>query len=148
MARHQGRLQVRGEADGGLGLALALRERRLRQQQRALERLVVGDASRPARRDGGRGALDRIGRLRQQLGDRPVELRLRPRGQASNPNTTPIMLPMATSRILISASRQVTGASCAKAKDTTRVNMPWAQPTPRTGPTRKATNMTNGRAMA
>lgn len=77
-----------------------------------------------------------------------MQLGLRPRGQASSPNTTPTVLPMITSMSRTPASLQVTGASCAKTKDTTRVNMPWAQPTPRTGPTVKATSITSGRMTA
>lgn len=62
-------------------------------------------------------------------------------GHASTPHTSPITLPVSTSTIRASASCQVTGAICANAVDTTRVNSPWPQAGPPTGPTQKATSI-------
>lgn len=61
-----------------------------------------------------------------------------PNGQASTQHSRPTALPVSTSTTRISASRHVTGAICANAVETTRVNSPCAQAGPSRGPTAKA----------
>ncbi len=65
-----------------------------------------------------------------------------PAGQARRPQSRPITLPVTTSIIRASESRQVTGSICANAAATTRVNRPCAYAMPSSGPRAKATSIT------
>ncbi len=71
-----------------------------------------------------------------------------PAGQASIAHSRPMALPVTTSRIRASASRQDAGAIWENAVATTSVNRPCAQAMPSSGPSAKASSMPGARSTA